>query len=122
MSILEQIASKIIRSGGNAVEVEHKDGYEEIFPRSGPVGAGIGFRLRSSSREAKSLRADLYNIAKYLDALLLMVVNTISDARCTTVLVKTRFDCTGKPCGKKRADRQYFIARAGLSKKCGDIL
>jgi hypothetical protein len=64
MSILEKIASKIIRSGGNAVEVEYKDGYEEIFPMSGPVGASIGFRLRSSSKEAKSLRADLYNIAK----------------------------------------------------------
>jgi hypothetical protein len=100
MSILEEIASKIIRSGANSVEVEYKDGYEEIFPMTGPVGASIGFRLRSSSKEAKSLRADLYNIAKKVETLLLMVINTNSDARCTTVLVKTRFDCDGNPWGK----------------------
>jgi hypothetical protein len=64
MSILEEIASKTIRSGGDAVEVEYKDDYEEIFPVSGPIGTSVGFRLKSSSKEAKSLRADLYNIAK----------------------------------------------------------
>jgi hypothetical protein len=64
MSILEEIASKVIRSGGDAVDVEYKDGYEEICAMSGPVGVSIGVRLKSSSKEAKSLRADLYNIAK----------------------------------------------------------
>lgn len=64
MSILEEIAAKIIRSGADAVEVEYKDGYEEIFPISGPVGTSIGFALKSSSQEAKSLRADLYGMVK----------------------------------------------------------
>ena len=64
MSILEEIASETIRSGGDAVEVEYKDGYEEIFPVSGSIGTSIGFRLKSSGKEAKSLRADLYSIAK----------------------------------------------------------
>jgi hypothetical protein len=64
MSVLEDIASKTIRSGGDAVEVEYKDGYEEIFPVSGPIGTSIGFRVKSSSKEAESLRADLYKIAK----------------------------------------------------------
>jgi len=33
------------------VEVEYKDGFEEIFPVSGPVGTSIGFRLKSSSED-----------------------------------------------------------------------
>jgi hypothetical protein len=64
MNILEEIATKAIGSGADAVEVEYKDGYEEIFPVSGPIGTTVGFRLKSSSKEAKSLRANLYNIAK----------------------------------------------------------
>jgi hypothetical protein len=36
MSIIEEIAFKTIRCGGEAVEVEYKDGYDEIFPLSGP--------------------------------------------------------------------------------------
>ena len=64
MSIIEEIASKTIRSGGEAVEVEYKDGYEEIFPLSGPIGVSLGVRLESSSKEARLLRADLYSIAK----------------------------------------------------------
>jgi hypothetical protein len=64
MSIVEEIAAKAIRSGADAVEVEYKDGYEEIYPVSGSVGTSIGFALKSSSKEAKSLRADLYDLAK----------------------------------------------------------
>jgi len=64
MSILEEIAFKTIRSGGQAVEVEYKDGYEEIFPLSGPSGVTVGTRLEGSSKEARSLRADLYGIVK----------------------------------------------------------
>ena len=64
MSIVEEIAFKTIRSGGQAVEVEYKDGYEEIFPLSGPGGVSLGTRLEGSSNEARSLRADLYGIAK----------------------------------------------------------
>jgi hypothetical protein len=64
MSIIEEIAFKAIRCGSEAVEVEYKDGYDEIFPLSGPSGVSLGIRLESSSNEAKSLRADLYGIAK----------------------------------------------------------
>jgi len=64
MSIVEEIAAKAIRSGADAVEVERKDGYEEIFPVRSPVGTSIGFALKSSTMEAKSLRADLYDLAK----------------------------------------------------------
>jgi len=63
MSIIEEIASQTIRSAGDAVEVEYKDGYEEVFPVTGRVGTSLGIRLRSSSPEAKSLREGLYRIA-----------------------------------------------------------
>jgi hypothetical protein len=64
MSIIEEIASQTIRAGGDAVEVEYKDGYEEVFPVAGRFGTSVGFRLDSSSQEAKSLREELYKIAK----------------------------------------------------------
>jgi len=34
MSIIEEIASQTIQSGGDAVEVEYKDDYKEVFPAS----------------------------------------------------------------------------------------
>ena len=64
MSIIEDLASETIRAGGDAVEVEYKDGYEEVFPVKGQFGTSIGFQLDSSSQEAKSLREELYKIAK----------------------------------------------------------
>ena len=64
MSIVEEIASQTIRAGGDAVEVEYKDGYEEVFPVAGRSGTSVGFRLNSSSQEAKSLREELYKIAR----------------------------------------------------------
>lgn len=62
MSTLEQIVSQAIRAGGEALEVEYKDGYEEVCVVKGMTG--LGFRLKSSSREARSLREALYKIAK----------------------------------------------------------
>ena len=64
IGILEETAAKAIRSGADAVEVEYKDGYEEIYPVGGPVGTSIGFALKSSTKEAKTLRADLYGLSK----------------------------------------------------------
>ena len=64
MSIIEELASETIHAGGDAVEVEYKDGYAEVFPVKGQFGTSIGFRLDRSSPEAKSLREELYKIAK----------------------------------------------------------
>ncbi len=64
MSMIEEIASQTIRAGGDAVEVEYKDSYEEVFPVAGQFGTSVGFRLDCSSQEAKSLREELYKIAK----------------------------------------------------------
>jgi predicted amino acid dehydrogenase len=63
MSIVEHLASRAIRLGADALEVEYKDGYEEVCAAKGGVGYGIA-RFRSSSREAASLRKELLNIAK----------------------------------------------------------
>ena len=63
MNILEQVALMAIRLGVNTLEIEYKDGQEEIFAIKGGVGYGIA-RFRSSSREAASLRDQLYRIVK----------------------------------------------------------
>jgi hypothetical protein len=64
MSIIEGIASQAICSGGQAIEVEYKDGYEEVFSVGVTARTGVGFQLKSSSDEARALRADLYEVVK----------------------------------------------------------
>ena len=62
-NIVEQIAAEAIRLGVEELEVEYKDGYEEVFAVKGAVGFGIA-SLRSSSPQAASLRHELYGITK----------------------------------------------------------
>jgi hypothetical protein len=57
-SVVEQLASEAIRPGADAVEVEYKDGYEEVFAVKAGVGYGIA-RFRSSTPVAASLRNEL---------------------------------------------------------------
>jgi len=64
MNIIDRLISEAIAAGGDAIEVEHKDGYEEVYPVKGDFGTSIGFALASSSQEAKSLRQALYRVAK----------------------------------------------------------
>jgi hypothetical protein len=61
--IIERVAAEAIRLGADALEVEYKDSYEEIFAVSGPLGFGIA-RFRSSSRDAVRLREECYHLAK----------------------------------------------------------
>jgi hypothetical protein len=63
MSIVEQLAAQAIRLGADTLEVEYKDGYEEVLAAQGGLGYGIA-QFRSSSREAVSLRKELYGITK----------------------------------------------------------
>ncbi|HWR87111.1 MAG TPA: hypothetical protein VN277_01695, partial [Acidiferrobacterales bacterium] len=49
--------------GADALEVEYKEGYEEVVAMSGVVGHGIA-RLRSSSAEAASLRRELDTLVR----------------------------------------------------------
>ena len=62
-SIVKELASEAIRLGAETLEVEYKDGFEEVFAVKGGVGYGIA-KLRSSSREAASLRDELRWITK----------------------------------------------------------
>ena len=62
-SIVDSLASEGIRLGADALEVEYKDGYEEVWAASGEVGHGIA-RLRSASPAAAHLRRELYGIIK----------------------------------------------------------
>ncbi len=57
-SIIEQLASKAIRVGADALDIEYKGGYEEVFAMCGSIGHGIA-RLQSTSPEAEALRAEL---------------------------------------------------------------
>lgn len=61
-SALLGLVTKVIEAGASEMEVEYKDGCEEVFA----IGAGMSVciaRLDSSSTEACSLREALYAIA-----------------------------------------------------------
>jgi hypothetical protein len=58
MTVVEKVVSDAIRLGADAVAVEYKDGYEQVFAVKGGVGYGIA-RFESSSLEAASLRTEL---------------------------------------------------------------
>lgn len=61
--VVERLAAEAIRLGADFLDVEYKDGYEEVSAAQGGVGYGIA-RFRSSSPEAVMLREELYRIAK----------------------------------------------------------
>ena len=62
-AILEPLLAKAIGFSADQLEVEYKDGSEEVFAMKSGVGLGIA-NFRSSSPEAKSLRNELYALAK----------------------------------------------------------
>jgi hypothetical protein len=53
--MLECFATQAIALAADAIEVEYKDGFEEVFASSGPIGFCIA-RFESSSQEAVRLR------------------------------------------------------------------
>jgi len=62
-SIVERLAMQAIRLGADLLEIEYKEGYEEVVAAKGEVGHAIA-RFRSSSPEAVALREELHGIAK----------------------------------------------------------
>src|SRR5712691_3879827 len=62
-SVLEKFVAEAIRLGAEQLEVEYKDGYEELSAIAGDFGFGIG-RLRSTCHEAAELRQELYQCAR----------------------------------------------------------
>ena len=59
---LDRLAAEAIRQGADTIEIEHKDGYEEVDFMKG--GTGSGFTLPSSSPEVRSLLKELHGIKK----------------------------------------------------------
>jgi hypothetical protein len=63
VSILEKFAAEAIRLGAEQLEVENKDGCEEVLAIAGDFGFRIG-RLRSTSQDAAVLREELYQCTR----------------------------------------------------------
>ncbi len=61
--IVDDVVTEAARLGADGVEVEYKDGYEQVFATKGSFGYGIA-RFRSSTPEALALRKQLYRLAK----------------------------------------------------------
>jgi hypothetical protein len=60
---LEQLVATAIGLGADRLEIEYKDRCEEVFAMKSGFGIGIA-SVRRSSPEAKSLRNELYALAK----------------------------------------------------------
>jgi len=58
---LAELLTKVIELGGDALEIEYRNGYEEITAMKGNLGIGIG-NIKSSSRQAVALRDELWSL------------------------------------------------------------
>lgn len=62
--LLDPVA-RVIEVGASEMEVEYKDGREEVFAVCSGVGVGVGIAsLNSSNEEARLLREELYAFAE----------------------------------------------------------
>jgi hypothetical protein len=59
VAVLEQLAREALDFGADALEVEYRDGHEEVVAYMGALGREIA-RLRSGTPQASALRRDLY--------------------------------------------------------------
>jgi len=57
-AILVEIMKKAVNVGANIIEIENKDGFEEIYAISGSLGVGIEM-LKSNTEQSIALRAFL---------------------------------------------------------------
>ncbi len=78
---LAELLTKVIELGGDGLEVEHKDGYEEITAMKGNLGFGIG-DIKSDSPEATALRDELWSLRNRTKRI--EVMGTLYKARVTT--------------------------------------
>jgi hypothetical protein len=58
-SVLAQLVREAVSLGADTLEVEYRDGYEEVVAYMGTLGREIA-RLGSGTAEAKALRSALY--------------------------------------------------------------
>ena len=59
VSVLEQLAREALDLGADVLEVEYRDGHEEVVAYMGALGREIA-RLPSDTPQASALRRDLY--------------------------------------------------------------
>jgi hypothetical protein len=62
-SVIESYVTKALRLGADAMEVEYKDGHEEVLALKGACDLGIG-RLPSSGARASTLRSELHALSR----------------------------------------------------------
>jgi LexA DNA binding domain len=62
-TLLEKICEHVLSFGCESIDVEYKDGREWVYANQGGTGTGIA-NFKSSSRDAKELRENLYSAAK----------------------------------------------------------
>jgi len=62
-NILLELLEKAIAAGASEMEIEYKDGCEQVFAVGQGIGIGIA-SVDSKSREARLLRQELYSIGK----------------------------------------------------------
>ena|SRR2546430_1614713 len=60
---LEKLVAEAIHAGAEELDIEYKDGYDEVCVMRGPIGFGIA-RFRRSSSEGIALREELFGIAR----------------------------------------------------------
>ena len=115
MDILERVAAEAIRLGADALEIEYKDRYEEVFAASGPLGFGIA-RFRSSSGDAASLRRECYRLAKQKHPQHMSVDGGDYELRCAIFdsFGEDAFRLTFRPIPKARSAAQNRSTRCRM--------
>lgn len=63
MSILDRLAASALLAGMDTLEVEYKDGHEQVTALKGAFGYGLA-RFRSGSAEARALRDELRSVSR----------------------------------------------------------
>lgn len=61
--VLEQLVAKAVAYGADRLEIEYKDGHEEVCAMKGSLGVGIA-RFPALSDEARCLREHLHAIRR----------------------------------------------------------
>lgn len=61
--IIHEFIAEAVRLGADTIEVEYRDGYEEVSVLKGGMGFGIA-RFPSLGRRSASLREELHNLRK----------------------------------------------------------
>jgi hypothetical protein len=101
IDLLECLATETIGLAADALEVEYKDGFEEVFANSGPIGFCIA-RYESSSQEAVRLREACDRLTRQKRPRRISVDGLQYDLRCTTYesFGEYAFQLTLRPSGR----------------------